>query len=134
VPFSLLASTTSESAPLDASATKSGSERKVSSFLTIQSLTNFAATTGAIAAAWGALQTVVPGAAALWVPYVFALAWGAISLAMSLEALKKDGKVQSGVIGGAIFVALINSLVLAGAVVGTRAVSTPVAAETQSRR
>jgi hypothetical protein len=79
--------------------------------------------TGAITAAWHGLQTLIPGAAAIWVPYLFALAWAIVSLLISKDGLKKtkDGKGtwELGTLVGAVFVALINSLVLAGAVVGT---------------
>ena len=114
--------TTTAESPLDAS---TGTEAKppVSDFITVQSFTNFAAMTGAITAAWHALQTLIPGAAAIWVPYLFALAWAIVSLLISKDGLKKtkDGKEtwELGTLVGAVFVALINSLVLAGAVVGT---------------
>jgi hypothetical protein len=111
--------------PLDAS---SGTEGKpgVSDFLTVQSFANFTAMTGAITAGWHSLQTVIPAASTLWVPYGAAFAWGIISLLMSLDGLKKntDGsRLEAGTVGQAIFVALFNSLVLAGAVVGTAVVS-----------
>jgi hypothetical protein len=112
--------TTTAESPLDAS---TGTEAKptVSDFITVQSFTNFAAMTGAITAAWHALQTLTPGAAAIWVPYLFALVWAIVSFLISIDGLKKAGKekLELGTLVGAIFVALINSLVLAGAVVGT---------------
>jgi hypothetical protein len=114
--------TTTVESPLDAS---TGTEAKptVSDFITVQSFTNFAAMTGAITAAWHALQTLTPGAAAIWVPYLFAFVWAIASLLISVDGLKKtkDGKekLELGTLVGAVFVALINSLVLAGAVVGT---------------
>ena len=118
--MSVFKTTTSASSPLDASG---GTEpaRAVSDFVTIQSFTNFAAMTGAIAAAWIALQKVIPEASTLWVPYGFALTFGLISVLMSLDGLKKEGAdaPDVGTVLGAIFVAAINSLVLAGAVVGT---------------
>jgi hypothetical protein len=72
-------------------------------------------------AAEHALQNLTPGAAAIWVPYAFALVWAIVSLLISIDGLKKtnDRKIELGTLVGAIFVALINSLVLAGAVVGT---------------
>jgi hypothetical protein len=82
--------TTTAESPLDAS---TGTEAKppVSDFITVQSFTNFAAMTG--------------------------------SLLISKDGLKKtkDGREtwELGTLAGAVFVALINSLVLAGAVVGT---------------
>lgn len=114
--------TTTADSPLDAS---SGTAAKpaVSDFITVQSFTNFAAMTGAITAAWHALQRLTPEAAGIWVPYAFALGWAIVSLLISIDGLKKtkDGKetLELGTVVGAIFVALINSLVLAGAVVGT---------------
>jgi hypothetical protein len=114
--------TTTAESPLDAS---TGTEAKppVSDFITIQSFTNFAAMTGAITAAWHALQTLTPGAAAIWVPYLFAFVWAIVSFLISIDGLKKSkgGKetLDPGTVIGAVFVALINSLVLAGAVVGT---------------
>lgn len=108
--------------PLDGSA---GTEAKptVSDFLTVQSFMNFAAMTGAISAAWQALQRLTPGAAAIWVPYVFSGAWAIISFLTSIDGLKKTqngkGTLELGTIAGAAFIALINSLVLAGAVIGT---------------
>jgi hypothetical protein len=114
--------TTTAESPLDAS-TGTVAKPPVSDFITVQSFTNFAAMTGAITAAWHALQRLTPEAAAIWVPYLFALAWGVVSLLISKDGLKKtkDGREtwELGTLAGAIFVALINSLVLAGAVVGT---------------
>jgi hypothetical protein len=114
--------TTTADSPLDASA---GTDAKppVSDFITLQSFTNFAAMTGAITAAWHALQRLTPGAAAIWVPYLFAFLWAIVSFLTSIDGLKKtkngNESLEVGTALGAIFVALINSLVLAGAVVGT---------------
>jgi len=116
--------TTGADSPLDASAASTTAQPLVSDFITVQSFMNFAAMTGAITAAWHALQVVIPGAAAVFVPYLFAFAWGIISLLTSLDGLRKNGKPDPGAIGGAIFVAVINSLVLAGAVVGTKLATT----------
>src|SRR5262249_3582550 len=114
--------TTTAESPLDAS---TGTEAKpaVSDFITVQSITNFAAMTGPVTAAWHALQGLTPGAAAIWVPYLFALVWAIVSLLTSIDGLKKTKggteTLEPGTLVGAVFVALINSLVLAGAVVGT---------------
>lgn len=114
--------TTTAESPLDAS-TGTAAKPAVSDFITVQSFTNFAAMTGAITAAWHALQRLTPDAAAIWIPYLFAFFWAIISLLISIDGLKKtkDGKqtLELGTLFGAVFVALINSLVLAGAVVGT---------------
>jgi hypothetical protein len=126
--FQVLSTTTAEASPLDASA---GTPAKagVSDFLTIQSFANFGAMTGAITAAWHALQVVWPGGKVFAVPYGLALAWGIISVLMSLEGLKTDvggvKKLQIGNLAAAIFIAIINALVLAGAVVGTGLATTP---------
>jgi len=124
---SLLKTTTSGESPLDAS---SGNEKKpaVSDFLTIQSLTNFAAMTGSITAAWRALQRLSPEFfSALWVPYAFAGVFGLISILISLDGLKKAGstKLELGDLLGAIFIAVINALVLASAVVGADVATNP---------
>jgi hypothetical protein len=113
---------TAPGSPLDGSR---GNEpgTSVSEFLTVQSFANFAMMAGAIAAAWHALQRVMPGAASIWTPYVCAFAWGVISLLMSLDGLPKppgEGKrPELGTLLAAVFVAFLNSLVLASAVVGT---------------
>jgi hypothetical protein len=118
--------TTSAESPLDASR---GTDTKptVSDFLTVQSFTNFAAMTGAISAAWSGLQKLIPEASTLWVPYGCAFIWALISILISIEGLKTTSsgskKLEIGTILQAIFVAVINSLVLAGAVVGTRLVT-----------
>ena len=93
-------------------------KHSVSNFLTVQSFTNFAAMTGAIAAAWQAMQLVWPSTSAPWVPYIMAFAWGLISVWMSIETIKEP---KSNV-AVAIFIAFLNSLVLAGAVVGTSSI------------
>jgi len=120
--MNLFKTTTTADSPLDASR---GTEAKpaVSDFLTVQSFTNFAVMTGAITAAWHALQKLMPQASVLWVPYACAFIWAGISVLISLEGLKTtqngSGKLELGTVLGAIFVGAINSLVLAGAVVGT---------------
>lgn len=124
--LNIFKTTTSQSSPLDASG-GTNTTHAVSDFLTVQSFTNFAAMTGAITAAWNALQKVWPSTSALWVPYVFALVFGLISILISLDGLKKNGatKFDVGALFGAGFVAVINSLVLAGAVVGTDVATSP---------
>jgi hypothetical protein len=117
---SLFKTTTSAESPLDAS---SGDVKKplVSDFLTVQSLTNFAAMTGSITAAWNGLRTLNPQLfSGLWVPYAFAFLFGFVSILISLDGLKKknSGKLDAGSLAGAIFIAVINALVLASAVVG----------------
>lgn len=113
--------TTRAESPLDAS--QPGTTRGISNFLTLQSFTNFAAMAGAISAAWHALRQLEPGLATLWVPYGFALAWGVISFAMSWNGLRREGQV--GTMLAAAFIALVNALVLAGAVIGTDSALNP---------
>lgn len=111
--------TTSPASPLDGSG-GNDTGRTVSDFVSVQSFTNFAAMTGAISAAWWGLQRFAPWASALWVPYAFAAAWAVVSFVMSLGGLKKpDGRTDIGALLGAIFVAVLNVFVLAGAVIGT---------------
>ena len=107
--------TTRAESPLDAS--QPGPARGISNFLTLQSFTNFAAMAGAISAAWHALRQLEPAMATLWVPYGFAFAWAAISFVMSWNGLRRER--QPGTVLAAAFIALVNALVLAGAVVGT---------------
>jgi hypothetical protein len=118
--------TTDEQSPLDASG-GTGLKAPVSDFLTVQSFTNFAAMTGAITAAWHGLQRLTPHASTFWVPYGFAFAWAVISVVISLAGLKKSGsdRTEVGTVLQAIFVALINSLVLGGAVIGTNLATGP---------
>lgn len=111
---------TDESAPLDASG-GAAAKQTVSGFITTQSFTNFAVMTGAITMAWNAIRTLIPAASGLWIPYLLALGWAAAAVVTSLEGLKKKGKLVASTLTVAIFTAIINSLVLAGAVVGTAA-------------
>lgn len=120
---SLFKTTTTEAAPFDGStptATAAGAT-SVSDFLTVQSLTNFSAMTGAITAAWHALMRANSTMfSSLWVPYAFAAVFGLVSIVISTEGLKKSsGKFDAGKIITAVFIATINALVLASAVVGT---------------
>jgi len=117
--MSVFQTATRAESPLDGSG-GSDTKAQVSDFLTVQSFTNFSAMTGAITAGWHALQKVMPAAEATWVPYAFAGAFALISLLTSLEGLKKNGTtLEVGTVAGAVFVGVINALVLAGAVVGT---------------
>jgi multisubunit Na+/H+ antiporter MnhB subunit len=118
--MNLFKTTTRGDSPLDSSRgtpEKSG----VSDFITVQSLMNFTVMTAIISTAWLSLQKLVPSAASIWVPYGFAFLWGGISFLMSLEGLKKPGEKapKLGPIAAAIFIAVLNSLVLANAIIGT---------------
>jgi EamA domain-containing membrane protein RarD len=117
--MSMLKTTTSGESPLDGS-TGSGTKPPVSDFLTLQSLTNFAVMAAAIGIAWRSLGALNPRWSSLWVPYAFAAFYGVISILTSIDGLRKDGKtLELGTLLGAVFIALINSLVLASAVVGS---------------
>lgn len=113
--------------PLDGSGAAGGAggeEAAVSDFLTIQSLTNFAAMTGAISAAWSALIVLN----ATWfssklVPFAFAVVFGIVSLLISPEALKKSGNWHFGRIAATVFIGLINSLILFSAVIGAGSIT-----------
>jgi hypothetical protein len=95
------------------------STTSVSDFVTVQSFANFAVMTGAITAAWKALQRVSPNLSKVWVPYVFAGVWGLVSILTSLDGLKGGtDKLKPGEVVSALFLAIINALVLASAVVG----------------
>jgi hypothetical protein len=123
----LFHTTTSAKSPLDGSSGDPG-KAPVSEFLTIQALTNFAAMTGAITAAWNGLRALDPRLfSGIWVPYGFALIFGIVSILISLEGLHREGKRDVGTIAGAIFIALINALVLASAVVGATGAARAVA-------
>ena len=115
--------TTSKESVTDGS-TGDNTKPGVSDFLTVQSFTNFAAVSGAITAAWQAVQTLNPTFFGLWFPYACAFMWATVSYQISKDGLaKKDQNgnmvVPWGTTGQALFFAFINALVLAGSVVGT---------------
>lgn len=119
----LLKTTVREDSPFDGSLETlggAGEETSVSEFLTIQSLANFTAMTGAISAAWAALRTLeADWFSSNWVPFCFAVAFGIISILISTDALKNNGSFDLGRITASIFISLLNSLVLFSAVIGT---------------
>lgn len=86
---------------------------RISAFLTIESLTNFAAMTGAISAAWFALGTFFAAAQHELTVLALALAFGAISYLLSWRGLEGWSNRIA-----AAFIALLNSLILASAVLG----------------
>ena len=127
----LFGTTTSTETPLSGSVAPAGTAvsntttATVSDFLTIQSLANFSAMTGAFTIAWNALQKLdADRFSGLWVPYVLAGIFAIVSLVTSLEGLKKNGELQPGQILSAAFIAFLNALVLASAVVGAESVTT----------
>jgi len=109
--------------PLDGSVP--GGDRTISDFLTIQSLTNFGAMTGGITAAWHALARLDTALSSLYVPYAFTLVFLLVSLVTSGTAFMEAGRFKWGAFFGAVFIGVINSLVLAGAVVGTGEIVRP---------
>ena len=115
---SLLKTSVSREEPLDGSKGSENSE-KVSDFITVQSLTNFAAMTGAISAAWSGLRLLEPVLfGGYWVPFSFAITFGIVSILISSDILKENGVWIRGRIAATLFIALINSLVLFSAVIG----------------
>jgi hypothetical protein len=131
----LLRTTTTTESPLSGSAAPTGTDvgggnraTQVSDFLTVQSLTNFAAMTGAITAAWNALRRLDTDLGAVWVPYAFAGIFALVSLAISAKGFKDptSNKIKWGDVFAAVFIAVINGLVLASAVVGTETVTETV--------
>lgn len=125
-PSDLFMTTTSSGSRFDGSA--GDGKTKVSEFVTVQSLANFAAMTGAITAATNLIVKVFSQVPPLAVAYVLAMAWGVASVWMSWDGLKVNGKVTGGATFTACFLAFLNSLILAGAVVGTSAAATTLAA------
>jgi hypothetical protein len=123
--------TTSSASPLDGSGGESA-KPTVSDFLTVQSLANFAAMTGSITAAWAALKRLNQELfSSIWVPFVFAGLFGVVSVLISLDGLRKGSpaKLDPGTLAAAIFAAVINSLVLASAVLGADGAAGPSGGE-----
>ena len=118
--LSILKTSVSPANPVDGSSGEGTSPPQVSDFLTLQSLTNFGAMTGAITAAWNALKVLdVNRFSTVLVPFAFAFAFAIVSFLISLDGLKDTaGKYNAGVVAGTIFIGIINSLILASAVVG----------------
>jgi hypothetical protein len=125
------ATTVAESEPTNANLASAGIRtgasigadptKEVSDFITVQSFTNFAAMTGAFAAAWGAARQVDAHVfGGVWLPLVLCLAFGAVSLIASDLGRDPRRWLQAGLI------ALVNSLVLLGAVVSTAGLAASV--------
>jgi hypothetical protein len=101
--------------------------KSVSDFITVQSLTNFAAMTGGIAAAWGGGQSLWNPLHGQWFPFTLCALFGLFSLIAS-----RPGETVSCADGTAVpgqppvavrwlqpsFIALVNVFVLYGAVIG----------------
>ena len=117
--FSLLKVPTGKATPVDPSSADPADRTTISAFLTTQSLTNFAAMTGAIGAAWYALKRLSAFFSAIWVPYAFAGLFVIVSILISLDSLKdSSGKLDLAKTVPTVFVGIVNGLVLASAVVG----------------
>ncbi|MGN6473233.1 MAG: hypothetical protein ACTHK4_06245 [Mycobacteriales bacterium] len=108
------ATTASDEQPTNGNTTGQGDTggKQVSDFITVQSLTNFAAMTGAITTAWGGLQQASSVFDSRWLPFSLCMAFGLVSLLAS-----QPGK-SIAKWGPALFIALVNSVTLFGAVVG----------------
>ena len=123
--FSLLKVRTSKASPVDPSSADPADTTTISAFLTTQSLANFAAMTGAIGAAWYALTRLSASFSGIWVPYAFAGLFVIVSILISLDSLKNSSaKLDLGKVVPAVFVGIINGLVLASAVVGASSIAT----------
>lgn len=119
------ATTTRAESPLDGSG---GTVNKaaVSDFVTIQSLTNFAVMSMSISAAWRVIQQLqLPGYSTWWWPFGLCLFFGLLSFGTSWEGLKKSKQISWPHVGGAVFIAFINSLILTSAVIGATTATSP---------
>jgi hypothetical protein len=77
--------------------------------------------TGAITVAWKALQAVSESTfSARWTPFVMALLWLAVSLTAT-AAQEQTLRKSAGFWVTAIFIGIVNSAVLFGAVIGITA-------------
>ncbi|MFE3174355.1 hypothetical protein ACFXPA_13480 [Amycolatopsis sp. NPDC059090] len=101
--------------------------KNVSDFVTVQSLTNFAAMTGAVSAAWGGAQRFWNPLHGQWFPFTLCALFGLVSLLASRpgeKMLDASGAALPGQPSSLIrwlqpsFIALVNVFVLYGAVVG----------------
>ncbi|GAB3375925.1 hypothetical protein [Amycolatopsis echigonensis] len=101
--------------------------KNVSDFVTVQSLTNFAAMTGAVSAAWGGAQRLWNPLHGHWFPFTLCALFGLVSLLASRpgeKALDANGTLVPGQAAPLIrwlqpsFIALVNVFVLYGAVMG----------------
>lgn len=86
----------------------------VSDFLTVQALANFSVMTGAIFAAWHALQLTGTWADNRWLPLTLCGVYGEVAYLIT----DKEAKQTLANVIPMIFVAIVNVLVLFSAVVG----------------
>lgn len=97
-----------------------GDQTKVSDFLTVQSLANFAAMTGALTVTWKALQSINAMFSAPWVPAVMAFLWFLVSFVVSAAQQEAKARRSPRFWLPAAFIGLVNSSVLYAAVIGIR--------------
>ena len=112
---SVLGVTVDAARPTDGSASGDAADKLVSSFITIQSLANFSAMTGAVAAAWGGAKLASDNFSGRWFPLMLCLTFGLVSLATSQVGRQLSKWIP------AVFIAGINSLTLFSAVIGAAA-------------
>lgn len=110
--------TVQANSPTDPTVT-SGDKKVVSDFITVASLTNFSAMTGAIATGWGGLRQVSGQFDSNWVPFLGCLLFALVSLLSS-----EPGK-EFRMWGPAAFIAALNALTLFAAVLGAAEVAVP---------
>ena len=95
-----------------------GEQAKASDFLTVQSLANFAAMTGAITVAWKVLEVVSESTfSTRWIPFALALLWLVASL-VATAAQEPALRKSPGFWATSTFIGFLNSAVLVGAVIG----------------
>jgi hypothetical protein len=101
--------------------------KSVSDFITVQSLTNFSAMTGAIAAAWGGAERFWAPFHGIWFPFALCALFGVVSLVTSRPGevvAGPDGQPASGQPSSLVrwlqpsFIMVVNTFVLFGAVQG----------------
>jgi hypothetical protein len=121
---SVFSTTATEAKPTDGNFTaqtpdEQSKPKQVSDFITVQSLANFSVMSTAITAAWRGAQLAWAPFASNLVPLILCLIFGLISVIASTPSGR-------GAWLSALFIALINSLVLFSAVVGVdQAISRP---------
>jgi hypothetical protein len=100
---------------------ESDDQTTASEFLTVQSLTNFAAMTGALTVAWKALIALSSASfSTQWTPFFMALAWFVVSLVTTVAQQDSAGRKNVGSWASWTFIGIVNSLVLFAAVIGIK--------------
>jgi hypothetical protein len=94
-----------------------GEQETASNFLTVQSLTNFAAMTGALTVAWKALSALSSTTfATQWTPFWMAVIWLFVSLIMTATQQKSGEWLKN--LPAWFFIGAVNTFVLFAAVIG----------------